>query len=72
MVPMMMSVFGTKLDTTLSLIPFININLMLSDIISNTVNMQYFILTIISNIVFICIALRAISNLYKSDKILFS
>ena len=72
MIPMFMSMFGTKLDTTISLIPFININLMLSDIISNTVNMQYFILTIISNIVFIYIALNAIVKLYKSDKILFS
>ena len=72
MIPMFMSIFGTKLDTTISLIPFININLMLSDIISNTANIQYFILTIISNIVFIYIALRAIVKLYKSDKILFS
>ena len=72
MVPMMMSMFGTKLDITMSLIPFINVNLMLSDIISNTVNMQYFILTIVSNIVVIYISLKAISKLYKSDKILFS
>ena len=72
MIPMFMSMFGTKLDTTMSLIPFININLMLSDIISNTVNIQYFMLTIISNIVFIYIALNAIVKLYKSDKILFS
>ena len=72
MIPMFISTFGTKLNTTLSLIPLLNVNLMLSDIISNTVNMKYFILIIVSNIVFIYIALNAIAKLYKSDKILFS
>ena len=48
MIPMFLSMMGTKLDSTLALIPFVNVNLLLSDIISNTVNMQYFIITIIA------------------------
>ena len=72
MIPMFLSMMGTKLDSTLALIPFVNVNLLLSDIISNTVNMQYFMITIISNFVFVFIVMKAVSKLFKSDKILFS
>ena len=72
MIPMFLSMMGTKLDSTLALIPFVNVNLLLSDIISNTVNIQYFIITIIANIVFIFIVMKAVIKLFKSDKILFS
>jgi len=72
MIPMFLSMMGTNLNTTLSLIPFVNVNLLLADIISNTVNIQYFLITIVSNIVFIFIVLKAVIKLYKSDKILFS
>ena len=72
MIPMFISMMGTKLDMTFSLIPFINVNLLLNDIISNSINMQYFALASISNIVFIFILLKAVVKLYKSDKILFS
>ena len=71
-IPMFLSMMGTKLDSTLALIPFVNVNLLLSDIISNTVNIQYFIITIIANIVFIFIVMKAVIKLFKSDKILFS
>ena len=72
MIPMFLSMMGTKLDSTLALIPFVNVNLLLSDIISNTVNMQYFMITIIANIVFVFIVMKAVIKLFKSDKILFS
>ena len=72
MIPMFLSMMGTKLDSTLALIPFVNVNLLLSDIISNTVNMQYFMITIIANIVFVFIVMKAVTKLFKSDKILFS
>lgn len=71
LIPMFMSMMGTELSKTLSLIPFINVNLMLSDIIAGKINIQYFILMAISSIVFIYIILKAISKLYESDKILF-
>ncbi len=71
-IPMFLSMMGTKLDSTLALIPFVNVNLLLSDIISNTVNMQYFIITIVANIVFVFIIMKAVIKLFKSDKILFS
>jgi sodium transport system permease protein len=71
-IPMFLSMMGTNLDFKLSLIPFINVNLLLADIISNTVNMQYFFITIISNVVFVFIVLKAVIRLYKSDRILFS
>lgn len=72
LIPMFISMMGTKLSTTLALIPFINVNLLLNDIISNSVNMQYFVLSALSNIVFIFVVLKAVTKLYKSDKILFS
>lgn len=72
MIPMFMSMMGTKLTAVLSLIPFVNINLMLSDIISGEVNAMYFVLMAVSTIVFVMIILKAIAKLYKSDKILFS
>ena len=72
LIPMFISMMGTKLSATLALIPFINVNLLLNDIISNSVNMQYFALATLSNIVFIFIVLKAVIKLYKSDKILFS
>ena len=72
MIPMFISMMGTKLDMTFSLIPFINVNLLLNDIISNSINMQHFALASLSNIVFIFILLKAVVKLYKSDKILFS
>ncbi len=72
MIPMFLSMMGTKLDSTLALIPFVNVNLLLSDIISNTVNMQYFMITIVANIVFVFIVMKAVIKLFKSDKILFS
>lgn len=72
LLPMFLSMMGTKLDLTLAFIPFVNVNLLLSDIISNTINMQYFTITIVSNIVFIFIVMKAVIKLFKSDKILFS
>lgn len=71
-IPMFISLMGTKLNITFSLIPFINVNLLLNDIISNSINMQHFALASLSNIVFIFILLKAVVKLYKSDKILFS
>ena len=61
-----------ELNTTLALIPFINVSLLINQILANAVNMQYFMIMIVSNLVFIYIILKAISKLYKSDKILFS
>jgi len=72
MIPMFMVILGIKLNTTLACIPFINVALLLNDIMANTVNIQHLLITIVSNIVFITIALKAIAKLYKSDKILFS
>ena len=72
MIPLFLSMMGTKLDYTLALIPFVNVNLLLADIISNTVNIQYFIVTIVANIVFVFIVMKAVIKLFKSDKILFS
>lgn len=71
-IPMFVSSMGVQLDTTLALIPFINVNLILSDIIANSVNMHFFTLAIFSNLIFTTIVLKLIIKLYKSDKILFS
>lgn len=72
LIPMFISIMGIELNTTLALIPFVNVSLLINQIISNSVNMQYFAIMVISNIAFIFILLKAISKLYKSDKILFS
>jgi len=71
-IPMFISALGIKLDEALSLVPFLNVTLMLSDIMANTVNMHYYILMVFSNLIFITITLKTIIKLYKSDKILFS
>lgn len=69
--PMFMSMMGTKLNETLAVIPFINVNLLLTDIISNAIEIKLLLITIISSIVFILILLKIVSSEYKSDKILF-
>ena len=71
-IPMFMSMMGTKINTIFALIPYVNINLLLNDIISGSCNMKYYLLMIVSNLVFSFIILKAITKLYKSDKILFS
>ena len=72
MIPMFITLMGIELDLKLALIPFVNVSLLINQIMANSVNMQYFMAMILSNLVFITIILRAISKLYKSDKILFS
>ena len=72
LVPMFISMMEIELNTTLALIPFVNVSLLINQILANAVNMQYFMIMIVSNIAFIYIILKAISKLYKSDKILFS
>lgn len=72
LVPMFISMMEIELNTTLALIPFVNVSLLINQILANAVNMQYFVIMVVSNIVFIYIILKAISKLYKSDKILFS
>lgn len=72
LIPMFLTMMGTKLSASLAAVPFINVYLLLNDIISNTVNMQFFAIVAASTIVFIFIVLKAVTKLYKSDKILFS
>jgi len=72
LVPMFISMMEIELNTTLALIPFVNVSLLINQILANAVNMQYFMIMVVSNIAFIYIILKAISKLYKSDKILFS
>lgn len=72
LVPMFISMMEIELNTTLALIPFVNVSLLINQILANVVNMQYFMIMVVSNIAFIYIILKAISKLYKSDKILFS
>jgi len=72
LIPMFISMMEVELNSVLALIPFINVSLLTNQVLSNSVNMQYFMIMVISNIAFIYIILKAISKLYKSDKILFS
>ena len=72
LIPMFLTMMGTKLSASLAAVPFINVYLLLNDIISNTVDMQFFAIVAASTIVFIFIVLKAVTKLYKSDKILFS
>lgn len=72
MAPMFLSILEVKSSVIWSLIPFFNINFLLSDVISNSLNMNHFILMILSNLIFVIVILKAIIKVYKSDKILFS
>lgn len=69
--PMFLSMVGTKTSLSLSIVPFINVNLLLGDIISNNLNISYLLIAVASSIVFTVIILNIVSSLYKSDKILF-
>ena len=71
-IPMFLSMMGIELNTTLALIPFINVYLLINQILTNTVDIYCFMLMIISNIIFIYSILKVISKIYKSDKILFN
>lgn len=71
-VPMIISMMGIELNTMLAMIPFINVSLLINQIIYNSVNMKYFIIMVISSFVFIYVLLKVISKLYKSDDILFN
>ena len=72
LIPMFISMMKIEFTTTFAIIPFINVSLLIEQVLVNTVNMQYFMIMVVSNIAFIYIVLKAISKLYKSDKILFS
>lgn len=72
LIPMFITMMGTKLSASLALVPFINVYLLLNDIISNSADLQHFAITAISNLVFMLIVLKAVAKLYRSDKILFS
>ena len=72
LIPMFLTMMGTKLSASLAAVPFINVYLLLNDIISNTVDMQFFAIAAVSTVVFIFLVLMAVTKLYKSDKILFS
>lgn len=72
LIPMFISMMEIEITTTFAIIPFINVSLLIEQVLVNTVNMQYFMIMVVSNIAFIYIVLKAISKLYKSDKILFS
>lgn len=71
MVPMFASMLNIKLNTTLAMIPFINVGLLISDILANAVDIKLLLITIISTIVIIAILVKVVGALFKSDKILF-
>ena len=71
MVPLLLTMAGIESSFTIACIPFINVNLLLADIMSNSLNLNYFIIAIVSTILCIVITLKIVSMLYKSDKILF-
>ena len=71
-VPMFLSIMGTKMTATYAMIPFLNITLLLADILKGTVNIKYYLIMVASTIVIAALLIRGISKLYKSDKILFS
>ena len=69
---MIISMMGIELNTILAMIPFVNVSLLITQIIYNSVNMKYFIIMVISSLIFIYVLLKSISKLYKSDDILFN
>ena len=71
MIPMFMNMLQVKINYGLSFIPVINISLILNSIIHSEFNIGYFVVMIVSNLVFAIIVIKIISKLYKSDKVLF-
>ena len=70
-VPMFLTILSVEITPIYYLIPIFNYNNVLMDIYTESINYQNILLTIVSTIIVIVIALKYIFKTYSSEKVLF-
>ncbi len=71
-VPMFLTILSVEITSVYYLIPIFNYNSVLMNIFTETINWQNILLTVVSTIVVIFVALKYIFKTYSSEKVLFS
>lgn len=72
LVPMLLTLTGTKTTIMLAIIPIIGNQFVLNDIVYGSLEPVNIIAVVISNIVVATIIIRVVAKLYSSEKVLFS
>ena len=72
LVPMLLTLTGTKTTIMLAIIPIIGNQFVLNDIVYGSLEPINLIAVVISNIVVATIIIRVVAKLYSSEKVLFS
>jgi len=72
LVPMLLTLTGTKTTIMLAIIPIIGNQFVLNDIVYGSLDPVNLIAVVISNIVVATIIIRVVAKLYSSEKVLFS
>ena len=72
LVPMLLTLTGTKTTIMLAIIPIIGNQFVLNDIVYGSLDLVNIIAVVISNIVVATIIIRVVAKLYSSEKVLFS
>ncbi len=72
LVPMLLTLTGTKTTIMLAIIPIIGNQFVLNDIVYGSLEPVNLIAVVISNIVVATIIIRVVAKLYSSEKVLFS
>lgn len=72
MIAMFLPMIGIEFNIKFACIPGVNVCYLLNDVMKNSINFSYFIVTVISNLIFMYVGLKIVSKIYKSDKVLFS
>lgn len=72
LVPMLLTLTGTKTTIMLAIIPIIGNQFVLNDIVYGSLDPVNLIAVVISNLVVATIIIRVVAKLYSSEKVLFS
>ena len=72
LVPMLLTLTGTKTTIVFAMIPIIGNQFVLNDIVYGSLDPVNLIAVVISNIVVATIIIRVVAKLYSSEKVLFS
>lgn len=71
-IPMFLEMLNINISGVLSFIPIINHTIVINNILTNSININNILITIISSIIYIIVLLLFINKMYKSEKILFN
>ena len=71
-IPMFLEMLNINISGVVSFIPIINHTIVINNILTNSININNILITIISSIIYIIVLLLFINKMYKSEKILFN